>query len=249
MALRSSRSVLSGSSMLLCYSIYDSAFTTQLSLLSFELSKSTFQLSHSSLSEMISGALFSSVSTGWQLVLPIRQIFNIWVRCPGMSITYKDSGNGDLSDNLHAAAPSWWKSDQDTWMISSVCGMYPTAVICLFWACHSFWVAHSPWLPCHVCKQLWTLAILCIFLSIASFCISVSFSVFIVSNSGSAPAKIPLLDRANCLTTAFSQRVSPVVFDCLQPISSRPREKLPSTPTPCRMIQNMSHATLQRLAC
>jgi len=82
----------------------------------------------------------------------------------------------------------------------------------------------------------------------ASFFISESFSVFVVSNSGSVPARIPLLARANCLTTTVSRRVSPVVFDCLQPITSRPREKLASTPTPCGMIENMSRATLERSA-
>ena len=50
------------------------------------------------------------------------------------------------------------------------------------------------------------------------------------------------------LQRLFSGRVSPVVFDCLQPITSRPREKLASTPTPCGMIENMSHATLERSA-
>jgi hypothetical protein len=71
---------------------------------------------------------------------------------------------------------------------------------------------------------LWTLAILCNVLSSASFFISESLSVFILSNFGSVRAKISLLSRANYLTTTFSRRVLPVVFDCLQPITSRPRE-------------------------
>jgi len=38
------------------------------------------------------------------------------------------------------------------------------------------------------------------------------------------------------------------VFDCLQPITSRPREKPASTPTRCGMIENMSHTRLERSA-
>jgi len=39
-----------------------------------------------------------------------------------------------------------------------------------------------------------------------------------------------------------------MVFDCHQPIMSRPMEALASTPTPCGKIENMLHATLERLA-
>jgi len=78
----------------------------------------------------------------------------------------------------------------------------------------------------------------------ASFFISELFSVFVVSYSGSVPAKMPSLARANCLTTTSSPRVLPVVFDCLQPITSRPREELASTPTQYGMIENMSRAIL-----
>jgi len=38
------------------------------------------------------------------------------------------------------SALSYWKSDQDTMAISFVFEMYPTAVICLFWAQDSLWV-------------------------------------------------------------------------------------------------------------
>jgi len=126
--------------------------------------------------------------------------------------------------------------------------MYPTAVICLFWARDYFWVAHMFWLACHISKNSWTLAILCNVLSCTSFFISESFSIFVVFNSGSLSAKILLLARANCLTTSYSRRVWPVVFDCLQPITSRPREKLVSTATPCVMIENMLRATLESSA-
>jgi len=44
------------------------------------------------------------------------------------------------------------------------------------------------------------------------------------------------------------QRVSPVVFDCLQPIISCPREILHCTPTACGMIDTKSHTALERWA-
>jgi len=197
---------------------------------------------------MLSGALSLSLSTGWQLIFWIRRTFKIWVLPPGRSFADKPGGKGDLCDNLNAAAPSGWKSDQDALTISAVSEMYPTVVVCLFWARDSFWLAYRFWLPCHISKKSWSLTILCNFLSCASFVISESFSVFVVSNSGSVPAKIPLLARANYLTTISSWRVSPVVFDCLQPITSLPREKLASTPTPCGKIENMSRTTLERSA-
>jgi len=56
-ALTSCYSGYSGSSMLVSYSISDSTSAAQSSSLSFGLSKSPFQLSQSSLSEMLSGAL------------------------------------------------------------------------------------------------------------------------------------------------------------------------------------------------
>jgi len=126
--------------------------------------------------------------------------------------------------------------------------MYPTAVICLFWVRDSYWVASRFWLPCHISKKSWTLAIVCNFLSSTSFFISELLSVSGVSNSPSVPAKIQLLAQSNWLITTFSQRVSPVVFDCLHQITSRPREKLDSATTPCGMIENMSWATLEKSA-
>jgi len=184
-------------------------------------------------SELHSGALSSWLTTGWRLILRIRRPFNIWVYPPGRFFVHKDGGKGDLSDNLNAATPSFWKSDQDASLISLLSEMYPMAVICLIWVRDSFRVAHRFQLSCHISKKSWTLAILCSYLSTTYFFISEPFSVFIVSNSGSAPANIPLLTRENCLTTTFSRRFSPVVFDCFQQITSRPREKLACTPTPC----------------
>jgi len=197
---------------------------------------------------MLSGALSWSLSTGWRLILWTPWTFNIWVRPPARSLADKGGGKGDLSDNLNAATPSCWKSDLDALTITSVSEMYPTAVICLFWARVSILVVRRFWLHCRIFKKSWTLAILCNFLFTSSILTSKSFSVFIVSNIGSAPAKITWLVRANCLTTAFLQTVSPELFDSLQPITSWPREKLASTPTPCGMIKKMSLATLERSA-
>jgi hypothetical protein len=66
-----------------------------------------------------------------------------------------------------------------------------------------------------------------------------------VANSGSVRAKILLLPRANCLTPTYSRRISPVDFDCLPPKTSWPREKLPSIPRPCNIIENMLRTTLE----
>ena len=70
--------------------------------------------------------------------------------------------------------------------------------------------------------------------------------MFDVTNAGSSAGNVPLLAQANCLTTTFYRRVSPEVFDCLQPITSRARETLATTPTPCGMIEIMSRARLER---
>jgi len=191
-ALTSCCSGHSGSSMRVFGSILDSSSAARSSLLSFGLSKSPFQFRQSSVSEMLSAAVFSSLSTGWWLILRIQRTIKIWVYPPERFFADKASGKGDLSDNLNAAAPSCWKSDKDASTISSVSEMYPTVVICTFWVRDSFWVAHRFWLPCHISKKSSTLAILCNVLSSASFFISESFSVFVVSNSGLVPAKIRL---------------------------------------------------------
>jgi len=210
------------SSMLLCCSISHSISAAQSSSLLFGLSKSPFQLSRYLVSWILSGARSTSLSTGWQLILRIRRTFNIWGCPPGRFFADKGGGKGDISNNLNAATPSCWKSDHNALMISLVSEIYPTAVTWLFWARDSFWVAHRFLLPCHISKKSSTLAILCNVLSSASFFISESFSVFVVSNSGSVPAKILSLAQANCLPMAFSWMISPVVLDCLLPITSRP---------------------------
>jgi len=132
--------------------------------------------------------------------------------------------------------PSGWNSDEDTLNISSVYKMNSMSVIGMFWSWDSFCVAHRFWLPCHISKKLWTLAIQCSLLSFTSLFISESFPEYAVSNDGTLPAKIPLLAWTNCVATALSRNVSPVVFDCLHLISFHTREKLASTPTPCGMI-------------
>jgi len=107
---------------------------------------------------MLSCALSSSHWTGWWLILRIQQTFNIWVRPPGRSFADKGGGNGDLSDNLNAAAPSCRMSDEDAWTISSLSEMHPTADNCVFWTRDCIWVAGRFWLPCHILKsrEPWT---------------------------------------------------------------------------------------------
>jgi len=161
---------------------------------------------------MVSGALFSSLSTGWRLVLRILRIFNIWVCPPWGSFVDTAGGKGDLSDNWNAASPSSWKSHQHALTICSVSEMYPMAVMCLFWARDSFRVARGLWLPCHISKMSWTMAILCNVSSCTSVFISEFYSVFVVSNEGSLPVKILLLARANCWIITCLQRVSPVLL-------------------------------------
>ena len=197
---------------------------------------------------MFSGALSSSRSTGSWWILWIGRTFNIWVYPPGRSFADNAGGKGDFSDNVNAGAPWYWNSDLEAFTISSMSKMYPMAVLYMFWTQDSFWKKSRFWLPCHIFRRSWTLALPWHWLSSASFFISESFSVFVVSNSGSSRAKIPLLVWAIYLTMMFSQRVLVVVINCLQPIISQSREKLVSTPTRFGMIENMSCATLERSA-
>jgi len=214
----------------------------------FGLSKPLFQLSKFLESEMVWGALFWTLSSGWWLILLIQCTFDTWVHPPGWSFVDRAGQNGDLSDNLNAAAPSCWKFDQEALMIPSVSEMYPLAVICVFWARDSFCVAHRFWLLCHIPKKSCTLAILCDILFSASFFNSKLCSVSVVSNPAQPPANIPLLAQTNCPTTTFPRSVLWVVLDCLQPITSRRREILALTPTPCGIMETMSRATLVRSA-
>jgi len=133
-------------------------------------------------------------------------------------------------------------------MISSVSEMYPMAVLWMVWGQHSLGVVRRFWLPCHSSKQLWTLAILYNIICSASLFISKSSLVFVKSTPGSSHTNNPLFAWVNCPTMTFSQRVSPVVSDCFQPITSHPRQKLVSTLRPYGMIENMLRDTLERSA-
>jgi len=239
----------SSSSKQLSSTTSDSLSASQSSSLWLGFSKSQFQLSEFSVSEMLSGALLSSLSASWRCVCHIQRTFNTWVHPPASYLADKAVGNGDLSDGLKAAAPSCWKFVQEALTLSSISEMYSMAVISLFWAHDSFCVVRWFWLPCHISKKSWTLAILCDFLSSASLFNSKLLSVSDLCNAGSSPANILRLPRAICLSTSYSRKISPVVFDWLQPITSHPREKLASTPTPCGMIGRISRATLERSAC
>jgi len=153
---------------------------------------------------MLSGAQFSWPSAGWRSILYNWWTFNTSVHPPGHSCADKAGGNGDLCENLHAAIISSWKFDQDALMLSSVSEMYPRAVICLFWAHDSICVAHRFWLPCHIFKKSWILAILCNYVSTASLLNSKSLLVSDVFSAASSTADIQLLTRDSCLTSTFS---------------------------------------------
>jgi len=103
---------------------------------------------------MLLGALSLSLSDGWRSILLIQRTFNTLVHPPGLTFADKAGGKGDLSDNLNAAAPSCWKFDQDSLVISLVSEMYLMAVICMFWVRDSFCVARSFWLPCHISQKV-----------------------------------------------------------------------------------------------
>jgi len=110
-------------------------------LLGLILFHSLFQCSQSSVSELLPAVLSLSLWSGWELILSIRLTFQIWARSPRRSLPGNAGGNVDLSDNLNAAAPSHWKNYHGTVRISDVFKLYPTAVICQFWAGDSFCVA------------------------------------------------------------------------------------------------------------
>jgi hypothetical protein len=76
--------------------------------------------------------------------------------------------------------------------------------------------------------------------------ISKSFSVSAVSNVAQSPINILVLSQAQCQTMTFSLSIWRVDLDCLQPITSRPRQTLASARTLWGIIENMSHATLER---
>jgi len=230
------------SSMPLSSTMSDSLSASQLSSLSFGLSKSPFQSRKLVVSEMHSGALSLSHSAGWQPIRLIQWTFTTLVHSPGRYFGDNTGARSDVSDNENAVAPSCWYCDKNGFMISSVSVMYGMAVICLFWAQDSFCVEFRFWLPCHISKMSLTLAVLCNYFSSISLFISKSLSIFVVFNAGSSSANNRLLARANSFSTTVLRSVLPTDFDCLQLITSRRREKLASTPTPCGMIENISCA-------
>ena len=221
-----------GSSLPLSSSISNSLCASQLSSLTFGLSNSPFQLTQISVSEMLSGELSTAPWSGWRSICLNWWTFNTWGRPPGMFFADKAGCKGDFSDNSNEAAPYWWKFDQDGLTICLVSEIYVMAVISLFWVRDSICVAHRIWLPYHISKNSLTLAVRCNFVCSAFLFLSMLFSVLVLSNAGLLLARNPLLARVNILTTAFLQRVSPGVCDCLHPITSCPGEELASSPTP-----------------
>jgi len=148
---------------------------------------------------------------------------------------------------MNAATQPCWKFNHDAIMSSTVSETWPIAVNSLFWARDSFCVACRLWLPCHISKMSWTLTMVCNCVSTTSRFDCQSFSDFIVCSGGLSPVNISLFTSANYLSILVSARVSPVVFDCLQPLMSCQREKLASTPTPCGMGGHMLCPTLEWL--
>jgi len=205
----------------------------------------TVDVSQFLVSETLSGALFSLLLAAWWSILLIQRTFCTRVRPLGRFFAVQGGAKGDLSGNLNAAAPSSLKFDQDALMISSVSEMYAIAVIYIFGKRDSCCVAQKFWLPCHISKMSWTLAILCDFHFPASFFNSKLFSVLVGSNAAQLPANILLLAITHCLTTTYTQHILAVVLDCLQPISSLPREELDSTPRGCGIMGYMSRATFE----
>ena len=88
-ALTSRCAVVSESSTTLRCSRSDSSSASQTSSLTFELSRSPFQSSQFSVSEMLLGGQTSLLSAGWRWIFLIWGIFNICVRPPRRSFADK----------------------------------------------------------------------------------------------------------------------------------------------------------------
>jgi len=223
-ALTSRSSGQSGSLMLMSCCMSDSTSAVQSSLLSYGLSKSPILWSQWSVSEMLPCALSSTHSTGWLLILGIWQKFKIWVRPPGKSFADNGGDKADYSDKVNAAAPSCWKMDRDALMISSVFEMYPTVVVCLYWARDSLWVACRFWLPWLISKNVMNLghSVQCGFFHlfvhfrVVFWVHCIQYWVSACQNPVIGWSKLPYSDL-------FAKSLA-CGFDCLQPISSLPRE-------------------------
>jgi len=155
-----------------------------------------------------------------QVPIPVKPIVGVQkaFRCTILiTFDWMTVDSSDLADIYYLSSSCWEVLCRESWLqrryfwqfqcshtimlkewpgcltISSVSEMYPTAVICLVWAWDSLCVARRFWQCCDISKKLWTLAVQCNVLSSASFFLSELFSVFFGSNTGSAPAKLPLL--------------------------------------------------------
>lgn len=94
----------------------------------------------------------NQLDDGWFFLMDGWTI-TTWVHPPGRSFADRAWAKGKLSKNLHAAALSYWQSDQDAVTISSVSGMYRTAFICLFWGWDFFCATCRFKLPCHMSNK------------------------------------------------------------------------------------------------
>jgi len=122
-ALTSRCSGYLGSSIPSPYSIYNWKSAAQSSSVSFVLPKSPFRFSQSLVTETRSGEQFSSLLTGWRLILRNRQTLNISICPPLRSFADNAGGKGDHTDSLTAAEPSWCKNDQEALTTFSVSEM------------------------------------------------------------------------------------------------------------------------------
>jgi hypothetical protein len=146
---------------------------------------------------------------------------------------------------MNTAAPSCWQSDQESLTISSVSENYPSVVIRWSWVRNSLNVPCRFWLHCHISKTLWTLTIQCNVHFCAYHLISVPFSAFRVFQAGSWHANIPWMAPAHNNIWTILWRVSPVVLDYHQPITSHIRDTLASTWTQYCIMEIVSHTTLE----
>jgi hypothetical protein len=93
-----------------------------------------------------------------------------------------------------------------------------------------------------------TVAILCNFLSSTSLISAKSFLVCIVSNDRPSHANITIFPWANCLTMTLLQCYTPVVFECVQSLTSHMRDTLAYTLSRYCTSENPSHATFERFS-
>jgi len=129
----------------------------------------------------------------------------------------------------------------DIWNVSYGCHLHVMSAG--FLLCSMYVLAALPHLQKVVdlghCVQFSFLRLCLQFHVVFSFCV-IKCCEIACQYSVIGSSKLPYYD--------FSRSLLPLIVDCLQPITSRPGEKLASTLTPCGIIQNMSSATLERLA-